>query len=95
MTYATVWMEADVTYTETTRAASPGPPPVAARTGGSMQDTWGYWVVAGTTAQQQASLTTCVNTQFTKMRVASAGLSITIDAMRQGPTRAYAVPQTW
>jgi hypothetical protein len=86
MTYATVWMEADVTYTETTTAT---------RTGGSLQDTWGYWVVAGTTAQQQAALTTCVNTQFANMRNTASGLSITIDAMRQGATRAYAVPQTW
>lgn len=95
MTYATQWMEADVTYTETTIAASPGPPPVPGRTGGSLQDTWGYWVVAGTTAQMQADLTTCVNTQFTKMRSTAAGLSISIDAMRQGATRSYAVPQTW
>lgn len=86
MTYATVWMEADVTYTETTTAT---------RTGGSLQDTWGYWVVAGTTASQQAALTTLVNTQFTNMRNTAAGLSISIDAMRQGATRAYAVPQTW
>lgn len=86
MTYATVWMEADVTYTETTTAS---------RTGGSVPDTWGYWVVAGTTAAQQANLTTLVNTQFTNMRNAASGLSITITAMRQGATRAYAVPQTW
>lgn len=86
MTYATVWMEADVTYTETTTAS---------RAGGSMQDTWGYWVVSATLPTMQTTLTGEVNTQFANMRSTSAGLSISIDVMRQGVTRSYAVPQTW
>lgn len=86
MTYATQWAEADVTYTETTTST---------RVGGSLTDTWGYWVVAGTTAAMQASLTTLINTQFANMQSAAAGLSISAGPMRLGPTRAYAVPQTW
>lgn len=79
--FATTPITVTVTYTETTTAT---------RAGGSITETWTYFVVPGTTAQMNADADTCVNAQFANMKSAAAGNSISIGAHSTGTARANA-----
>lgn len=87
MVLATVYVQVNITYTETTLTDVTGK---VTRAGGTATRNWPYWVVAGTTAQQTASATTCVNTHFSAMKVASSGKTVTINSVAVSTTRTYA-----